>query len=68
MVLIHKSSHYETVDFKKRHFLIRPIRQAGFSYKDTRNMGFKVSKKLWKTSLIEEPLHLGRLFILKFFE
>jgi hypothetical protein len=35
------------------------MRKAGFSFKTTRNFGFKVSKELWATCLNNEPRNLG---------
>ncbi len=58
--LLKYSSHYDKVDFKKRHFLIRPLSQAGITYEDARNRGFKKTQQLWTTWLSEKSRNSGR--------
>ena len=34
---------------KKRHFIINPLKTAGISFTEARNLGFKVGRQLWST-------------------
>jgi len=51
------------VNLKERHTIIRPIKKAGFTYSESRNLGFNISKKLWRTCLNENPRNLGEYIV-----
>jgi len=44
---------------KNKHFFLRSIRKAGFSFEETKTLGFKFSKYLWKSCLKVHDRDLG---------
>ena len=48
---------------KAKHQFIYPLRSAGFTLSDTKNLGFKCSGWLWKRCLNQMERDKGKLFI-----
>jgi len=55
-----KETLYKKTKLKNRHNLVRPLREAGFTMKEVREFGTKVSAKLWKSCLNDTPRNLGK--------
>jgi hypothetical protein len=45
--------------FRKRHYFVRPFKQAGFSFEDLKSFGFPLSKKLWRNCLNDSERSKG---------
>jgi hypothetical protein len=54
-----KAATYENTNLKKRHNLMRPLRNAKFKRAQIRRMGYPVSKNLWRTCINPEKRNLG---------
>ena len=45
---------------------MRPLRTAGLTLNEVKELGFRVSSKLWKSCLDDRPRNLGKYLILLF--
>jgi len=54
-----KTENYDKTDLKKRHHIMRPLRNARFKYSEIRRLGFKVSRPLWRSCTNIRERNLG---------
>ena len=59
-IITFKTEHYNKTEYKQRHNIMRPLKNATFKFSQIRKFGFNVSRKLWKSCTNKRLRNLGK--------